>query len=944
MPSIKKSPYEPGVAPETEVLFETLMAALTVGVAFLDPELRFLRVSAKWADFEGRPADDYPGRTLQEVDPEWHRLLEPSLRQTLTSGQPFPRHEVTKPSVFHEKGLREYSVSLVPLRLSNGDVAGLALMAEDVTERKRAEQSVKESEARFRALTENSSDMYTLLDCDGTVLYSSPSVHRLLGYSYGEYRGRKAAEFIHPDDLPFVAGKLRDLLQRPGETESAQYRVRHKDGSWRWVDSIGANLLHDDYVRAIVVNYWDITERKQMEERLRSIMRHARCILWIGDVTMRDGLPLWKGDVLDVEAAQQVLPLDVPPGSSYTGVWYRHRHPEDRVRTEAFSYDALMDGLAHYTQEFRSTDRNGVEHWLYEIVSLQTLDEGHWQAVGAAMDITELKIAEEALQRRNDQLQLLTETSERLLQEEDPQPLVERLFERLSSGWKLDAYLFYLVTEDGRGLSLASYRGISEETAHSIRSFNFDEAGEPPREGDKSGTEEGIELGLPMAEWGDALGLKAFVSQPLIGNEMFIGTLAFGARERAPFDEDELEILETLANQVALSIERSRLVKELRQRTQALKTADENKDQFLAMLAHELRNPLAPLLNGLYLLEHRGDDPATRARVHDVMNRQVKHMAQLVNDLLDVSRIARGKIELRPQKIALLSLVKESLEDHRPDFEKKRIHLSLDAPDQPVFVEGDYTRLYQVLGNLLGNALKFTDPEGCVTVGIRMDGGEARVWVTDTGVGVDPALLPTLFETFMQADQALDRNRGGLGLGLALVKGIVELHGGRTRAFSEGVGKGTELSFWLPLSTPAPAKKPLPKDSLETSSRRILVIEDNADTAESLKETLELSGHVVEMASTGKEGVAAARRFRPEVVLCDIGLPEMDGYEVAAALRQEPSTRGVALIGITGYGQEEDKHRSQEAGIDLHLTKPVDPEELLRYLNGLLRTEESETP
>jgi CheY-like chemotaxis protein len=386
------------------------------------------------------------------------------------------------------------------------------------------------------------------------------------------------------------------------------------------------------------------------------------------------------------------------------------------------------------------------------------------------------------------------------------------------------------------------------------------------------------------------------------------------------------------------------------------------------MLAHELRNPLAPIRNAAHLLKLWGPAEPRLTRAREIIDRQVRHLARQLDDLLDVSRITRGKIELRPVRLDLVALVRETAEDTRGVIEEAGLTLTLDLPPEPLWVQGDPTRLAQVVGNLLANAVKFTQHGGIVTVRLSpncgnlaprppclggkgescppdagdspfppREGGRgvrsAGLVVRDTGIGIASDMLPRVFETFTQADRSLDRSQGGLGLGLALVKGLVELHGGQVQAHSEGVGRGAEFTVRLPLAAPPAASEVRELSApAATGPIRVLIVEDNRDAAETLRDLLELSGCTVAVAYSGPEALEMARGFHPEVVLCDLGLPGMNGYEVAAALRQDPAAATARLIAVTGYGQEEDRRRSHDAGFDIHLTKPIDPDELQRLL------------
>jgi PAS domain S-box-containing protein len=381
--------------------------------------------------------------------------------------------------------------------------------------------------------------------------------------------------------------------------------------------------------------------------------------------------------------------------------------------------------------------------------------------------------------------------------------------------------------------------------------------------------------------------------------------------------------------------ERKRLEGELEARATQLAEANRQKDEFLAMLAHELRNPLAPLRTGLHILRLPQTPAAAREKTHDMLERQVRHLTRLVDDLLDVSRLTRGKVQLRPERLDLGRLVRITAEDRRATLEQAGLALVVEAPETPVWVLGDPTRLAQILTNLLDNAVKFSGGRGHVFLRVATDPQQSRaiLSVRDEGIGIEPAVLPRVFDVFAQADHSLDRSRGGLGLGLALVRGLAELHGGEVEASSAGPGRGAEFTVRLPLEGEPPALSESPTaPTRKGKPQRVLVVEDSPDAAESLRMLLELLGHKVGVAYTGPQGVQAAKDWRPDVVVCDIGLPGLDGYGVARELRRNPMTAQVRLLAVSGYGSEEDRQRSRQAGFDHHLVKPADPGELQRLL------------
>ncbi len=380
--------------------------------------------------------------------------------------------------------------------------------------------------------------------------------------------------------------------------------------------------------------------------------------------------------------------------------------------------------------------------------------------------------------------------------------------------------------------------------------------------------------------------------------------------------------------------ERTRAEEAAHRAAEQLREADRRKDEFLGMLSHELRNPLAPIRNSLYILDRADPQGQQARRAKEVANRQVAHLTRLVDDLLDVTRIARGKIELRRADVDVAALAKRTAEDHRAVMEDRHLHLEVRVSDCPVLVNGDETRLAQVLGNLLHNAAKFTPGGGRVSLLVREEDGRAVLRVSDTGPGIPPDVLPTIFEPFTQAKQTLARSEGGLGLGLALVKGLVGLHGGEV-AVNSATGSGTEFVVNLPLA--AQRARTRSNDAADPGTargprRRVLVIDDNRDAAESLAQLVEMFGHDVEVAFDAFTGLGKASKSLPDVVLCDIGLPGMDGYEFARQLRSLSAPRAVRLVAVSGYAQTDDVEKAAEAGFDGHVAKPPDPAEIERLL------------
>ena len=426
-----------------------------------------------------------------------------------------------------------------------------------------------------------------------------------------------------------------------------------------------------------------------------------------------------------------------------------------------------------------------------------------------------------------------------------------------------------------------------------------------------------------------ALGLRSYVCVPMRSKARTLGALAFATSESGrAFSVHDLDVAKELAHRAAVALENAELVG-------ALREADRRKDEFLAVLAHELRNPLAPVRNAIEILRATQSPSPQLQWTHDVIDRQVRQMTRLVDDLLDVSRITTGKIELRSERIELSAAVRIALEASRPLIERGQHILTVRIPPEPIFLDADLARLAQVLSNLLNNAAKYTRPGGHIWLCADRCDGHVKLRVRDNGMGIPPPMLRRIFDMFTQVGGTSDHQQGGLGIGLTLVKRLVEMHGGQVEARSEGLNRGAEFIVTLPTvaggeAAPGPAAEAAPA---AVEPRRILVVDDNRDAAESLSMLLHARGHDVRVAYDGLEAVGAAIAFQPDVVLLDIGLPKLYGYDAARRIRDARGD-GVLLVAVTGWGQEEDRRRAKAAGFDHHLTKPVDPEAISRLIDG----------
>lgn len=530
--------------------------------------------------------------------------------------------------------------------------------------------------------------------------------------------------------------------------------------------------------------------------------------------------------------------------------------------------------------------------------------------------------------RRQEELRILWEAAAVLLTSEEPHLLLQSLFKKLGPHFGLDTYFNFVLNETGDALRLVSCAGIPEEDVSSIQRLEFGQAvcGTVAMEKRSIVATHIQESDDPKVQLVKSFGLRAYACYPLMAGDRFLGTLSFASRSKDRFDEDELEFLSTICRYVAAAYERLRLIAQLRE-------ADRRKNDFLALLAHELRNPLAPISHALDLLEV-GVDGGEEKELRRVMKEQVAQMSRLIDDLLDVSRISQGRIPLQLETLDLRGITRSVIDAVGPTCEAAEHEITLATPKQAVPVRGDGTRLSQVVSNLLTNACKYTPPGGRISLTLEQEADEAVLRVRDNGVGIPSERSDDIFDMFIQLENPLERGHGGLGLGLALVKSLTELHGGSVQVRSAGEGRGSEFIVRLPVATQRGEKEATTRSPFVESEvgLRVLVVEDSRAIADVFAMLLRALGHEVEVALDGSAALERVGSFRPDVIFCDIAMPGMSGYEVVRRLRLRPELNGTRYVAVTGFGQPDDREQVLEAGFDHHMVKPVDMDELRELL------------
>jgi PAS domain S-box-containing protein len=622
--------------------------------------------------------------------------------------------------------------------------------------------------------------------------------------------------------------------------------------------------------------------------------------------------------------------------------------PPDRLHEEREILARLKRG--ERTEHFETIRLHKSGRLIPVSVTVSPVRDTSGRVIGAskiARDRTEQQRAYEALRATVRGLEALYRLADRVGRAADRGQVHEAALDAITAAMGVERASILLFDAEG-ALRFVAWRGLSDAYRRATEGhspWGPDSLDHAPIAVFDVFEDEAL---APLRETVLAEGIRALLFVPIEAQGRLIGKFMVYADAPRRFTSEECRLAETIGRHVAFGLVRvdaeraatAALARERTARTEAdtaralAESANREKDEFLAMLAHELRNPLGPIVHAAEILGRHPPAEEAPRRAVAMIDRQARHMGRLLDDLLDVARITRGRVGLRSETLDLRDPITQAVEAQRPAFEAKGQQLTLTLPDTRVGVLGDPARLQQVVGNLLHNARKYTPTGGQVRVTLLRTGSTAEIQVEDDGIGIAREHLPSIFDLFVQANPTLARTEGGLGIGLTLARGVVSLHGGQVTAASEGLGRGARFTVALPVATMDLRTPAAPAAAAPLAGRRILVVEDNADGREALAALLRLAGHEVAEAATGREALAAAERQPPEVVLLDIGLPDLDGYQVAAALRASLGDR-VRLIALTGYGQPGDRERVRGAGFDAHLLKPVGLEAISRTVASL---------
>ncbi|MDC3957070.1 hybrid sensor histidine kinase/response regulator [Polyangium jinanense] len=926
---------------EREELLARLDALIThapVGIVAFDRELRIVSLNEE-AALDGRSIDSHLGRTLGELRPAWAERVEPLLRRVRDAGEAIRGVEFRGPgSAPNEE--RHWVMNYYAIRDRRGEVRGIGVVSLDITAQKRVENQLRESEERFQQFMRNCPASAYIKDADLRYVWVNAYLERRLERPLEQWIGGTDADIFPPEEAARVGENDRAVLTSGAvtslvETVTVAGRPAHYL-SYKFP-------MHDSHGRAMLAGMSvNITDQVEAQERVRRL--NAELEAKAGELqTVLDLVPIaifMAHDpncqrVTGNRAAAELIDARGRANLSLT-VASEERHTPQKLLHEGRELGPMEMPMRRAArghpvrgEEYDIVFEDGRRKHFFGYASPLYDAEHHIRgSIAAFLDITDRKFTEANLERRTRRLQLLWEAARILMTVHDLDAMVRALFEKIRADLGLDLYENCVVEPQAPRLRLVSSAGIPPEAAAALASIDFGglicgevaERSEPIVLTDVQDSTDARAASLRE------LGVQAYVCNPLMAGGRLVGTLSFGSCSKRAFTQDEVEFLETITQYVAVAGERLLLIEQLRE-------ADRRKDTFIATLAHELRNPLAPIRNAVQLLKAKGPPEPKLVWCRNVIDRQVHYMTRLLEDLLDVSRISRGKLEVRRERVALSAVIDVAVETSRPMVEAGRHQLTVSLPASSICVDGDPVRLAQVFSNLLNNAAKYTPEGGEISLSVERRETIVVVSVRDNGIGITSDMLPKVFDIFAQAAPALERAQGGLGIGLSLVKGLVELHGGKVSVRSEGSNCGSEFSVELPIvGLPQASDSDEHAASVLVVKHRVLVVDDNVDNADSLAALLEITGSEVMTAYDGEQALRIAESFKPTVMLLDIGMPRMNGYQVCRRLREQAWGRAVFLIAMTGWGQTEDRRQTQEAGFDHHLVKPVDSTALMKLL------------
>ena len=930
-------------------------AGEVVDYRFLEGNLAFERLSG---------LKNAAGKLGSEIAPKTESYWLEAYNRVARTGEPLRMEN------YNEDTKRWYSAYIS--RVDSTGSRQVALVFDDISDRKR-------HEANLFFLAEISQDLVRLTNIDETMdaigekiaahfnasvcgfsvideaagtftnthVWHRVGVPRMLGtFRIDDYHSEELRRAMRAGETYFVSDTATDPRTNHANmaalgTGSFLTVPLVRDGEWRFNLSIADTVPRDwrddeiELMRELTTRLWTRLERaraeaalRESESRLRLMIESAReyAILTLdldGQFTSwNSGAERLLG-YAEAEILGQSGRIIFTPEDNAQGKAELEMHlAQTEEQAENRRWHVRKDGSRFWGTGFVMPLRNGddVIHGFIKIMRDET-----------------------AQRQAEERFQALYDTTSDLLATEQPLMLMHNLFSNLSAQLDLDYYVNRIVAEkdDRPMLHLKNYQGLAEAEAEAIEWLEFgqDLCGLVAQERHQIVLDQAELTHHPKAQRYRSLGITAYAGQPLIVQGRLLGTLCFASRSRTHFTSDETNLLQSVCDQMAIALERSHLLNSIQQQAEQLKQANQIKDEFLAVLSHELRTPLNPILGWATLLRRGKLDAARTKTALGVIERNAQLQSQLINDLLDISRILQGKLSLAQTSVDLSVVISAALETVRLAAEAKALQIEIAFPSNVRAVLGDAGRLQQVIWNLFSNAVKFTSQGGQITVALTQSDTHAQIQVTDTGKGINPEFLPYVFEHFRQEDGATTRKFGGLGLGLAIVRQIVEMHGGTIAAHSLGEGQGATFTLHLPLApcfSERLSTESSPDSSGDLTGTRILVVDDETDSREFVAFVLEQAGAIVTSTASGIEALQVVEQSVPDLIVSDIGMPEMDGYMLLQQIRAIKQAKSIPAIALTAYAGEFDRQQALKAGFQQHLSKPIELNELIQAIVGLI--------
>ncbi|MFB2892872.1 PAS domain-containing protein [Aerosakkonemataceae cyanobacterium BLCC-F50] len=831
-----------------------------------------------------------------------------------------------------------------------GNQDGMIGIQIDISKRKQSELERERSEAVLNAFLTASPIALTLFDQDLRFIYANEALAQINGLPLWQHLGRTLWDVL-PDMASQFAPMLQQIIKTQEPVLNLEFSGNVQPGVYRHtIANHFPVCLPSGEVLGVGVTVTDISPLKRVEAELRQSEERLSLALQAANQGLYD-LNMQTGDMVVSPQYARMLGYEPEEFQETNAKWRNRLHPDD-VEMVYRIYQEYIAGMHNeFRVEFRQGTKTGRWIWILSVGKIVAWDkeDNPIRMLGTHTDISDRKQAEQVLQQHTERLNLLYETTSDLLSAERPLDLMNRLFNRLSKLMDLHYYYqFKLVDKSEKSyLVLMNYSGISEEQAKLFETIEIGQA--------VCGlvAQQRRQIVLNQAEIKSHLnaqaiclmGITAYSGQPLMVHGRLLGTLSFASLTRTQFTPEEVNLLQAISEQVAIALDRAELVASLQQQTEDLAQANRVKDEFLAVLSHELRSPLNPILGWTKLLQTGKFDAQKTKQALEVIERNAKQQTQLIDDLLDISKILRGKLILRESPVNLALTIEAALETVRLAAEAKNIQIETEFDSVLPPVLGDGGRLQQIVLNLLSNAIKFTPNGGQVEVYLKKVNSEAQIQVKDNGKGITPDFLPYVFESFRQEDGKITRKFGGLGLGLAIVRQLTELHGGTVSVQSMGEGTGATFTVCLPLMKTFSLgvnDTPSVDDSFGEANPlqgiKILVVDDEADMQDLMVMILEQAGAIAKTATSAAEALTVFTQFQPMLLISDIGMPNMDGYMLMQQVRALPPEQGgqTPAIALTAYAGEYDRRRAIEVGFQKHLPKPIEPETLVNAISELI--------